>query len=173
MAIAIIVLFALVTINLLLSLATVVRVQKGDSKLIGRTLPPPNAVSAQGLSVGRFSSEDLDGNPISSEQLTGTPTLFGAFAMGCSLCEDRLPSFVATAMSSRANGDQVLVLVVGDRSYVEKTGRNLSHLARIVVEKGPNGDLAKAFGIVGYPAFARIDHEGRIVRSGFDVADVA
>lgn len=65
---------------------------------------------------------------------------------------------------------QALAVVVGQEGTAEQVAQ-VAPVARTVVE-APDGPLAKAFSVKGFPAFAIVDDSRRILASGYDLDQV-
>lgn len=153
---------ALGLVNLLLAFAIVRRLREhaemlaelpGDSA--GRAMRPANDA------VQEFSARTVEDELITSADLA-PGTLVGFFSPGCPPCEEQLPLFAATARGRGAGRTGVLAVVVGPADRATDLVRELLPVARVVVEEDPDGAVAKAFGVKGYPSTCVVDRNRAI-----------
>jgi hypothetical protein len=152
---------ALGLLNLLLTLGVIRRLRETATHDAG-------AHDRQGiLSAGRipsdFTATDTDGRPLSRGDLTGT-VLVGFFSTSCDACVIELPRFVSRAGDHAGGRDQVLAVVDGDRPAVDEVVRQLTGVARVVVEEAP-GTVATAFQVEAFPSWCLLDN-GTVEESG-------
>jgi thiol-disulfide isomerase/thioredoxin len=165
---------ALCLLNLLLVVGVIRRLRE-HTELIedvrsSASGPPVRIMLPAGEEVGDFSARTVDGAAVSRGSLDGD-TLVGVFSPGCPACAEQLPLFTALAASFPGGRDRVLAVVVGDAEEAAAEVAALAPVAR-VVQEAHGGDASTAFGVNGFPALARVDPAGRVLASGYRVADV-
>ncbi|WP_406383306.1 TlpA family protein disulfide reductase [Streptomyces sp. NBC_01618] len=132
----------------------------------------PKVMLGEGETVGAFSAVTVEGAELSQDDLTKDTTLFGAFAYGCSSCDERLPAFLALAEGFPGGKDNVFAVVVGPAENVGEKRDRLAPVARVVTEE-QGGVVAAALGVKGFPAFALLDSSGVVRVAGTMVEDVS
>jgi hypothetical protein len=166
--IGLILLAAAVALNITLTVGIVRRLREHTAQLTD--LRNPDAVMAAPDTVtGEFSAETLDGQWLSERDWQGL-TLVGFLSPTCAACHARLDGFVERAQQMPGGREQVLAVIVGTEGTDEQVAK-VAPVARTVVE-APQGPLAKAFSVKGFPAFALVDESRRIVASGYDLDQV-
>jgi thiol-disulfide isomerase/thioredoxin len=156
-------------LNLLLTFGVIRRLREHNELLSSGAggARPITTMLAVGESVAPFSATTVDGRSISRDQLAG-PILIGVFAAGCEACREYLPNFVESAAVYPGGRQQVLAVVVAhDDSAAAPYVDELAEIANVVrdVRGGPT---LTALGVKGYPAFAIVDHEGKVRASAID-----
>lgn len=166
--IALVLLGVVAALNITLTVGIVRRLREHSTQLT--QLRNPDAVMAAPDTVtGEFTAETLDGVRLSERDWQGL-TLVGFFSPTCAACHERLPRFVEQARQMPGGRQQVLAVVVGQEGTDEQVSR-VAPVARTVVE-APDGPLAKAFSVRGFPAFAIVDDSRRILASGYELDQV-
>lgn len=166
--IALILLAIVLALNITLTVGIVRRLREHSAQL--KDLRNPDAVmAAPDTMTGEFSAETIEGERLSERDWQGL-TLVGFFSPTCAACHERLPSFLEQARLMPGGRRQVLAVVVGREGTDEQVAQ-VSPVARTVVE-APDGPLAKAFSVRGFPAFALVDDGRKILASGFDLDQV-
>jgi hypothetical protein len=166
--IVLVLLSTVVALNITLTVGIVRRLREHSTQLT--ELRNPDAVMAGPETVtGEFSAETVDGQRLSERDWQGL-TLVGFFSPTCTACHERLPVFIEHARRMPGGRPQVLAIVVGQEDTAEQVAQ-LTPVARTVVE-APDGPLAKAFSVKGFPAFAVVDDGRRILASGYDLDQV-
>lgn len=172
MAVAIVLVGLVAVTNLVLTVGVIRRLREhtellgGMGSLDGRTMLGP------GRRVEEFTATTLDGETVTRDALD-PPALVGFLSLGCQPCIEKLPVFAQRAGSHPGGRAHVLAVVVGDddegdvASFVD----TLRPVARVVRQK-PDGSLATAFGVTGYPAFALLGTDGVIAASGTAIPDL-
>jgi hypothetical protein len=152
---AVIVLAGVVVVNLLLTFGLVRRIRVHETRLA--------AVETGG--VPEVMTVPV-GEPIPAFNTLVPPggaALFGFFSPHCEACHDRIPDFRAAAA---ARGGSAVAVVIRDGGDIDTLTAGLDGL-RVVVEE-PDGPLARAFGVRGFPAFAEVDASGILRSRGFE-----
>ncbi|GAA1892024.1 TlpA family protein disulfide reductase [Asanoa iriomotensis] len=168
MAVAVAVLGLFCLANLLLTVGVVRRLRDHSAML--ELVGGPEVISPVGSAVDEYAAVAIDGASVRRDLLVGL-TLVGFFSPTCGPCHERLPLFVTRARLMPA--ERVLAVVVGqgddDSDGTREIVGRLTEVATVVVEP-PNGVLAQAFGVRGFPAFALVDASGEVVGAGTDPA---
>ncbi|WP_213452002.1 TlpA family protein disulfide reductase [Rhizomonospora bruguierae] len=161
--VAVLFLAALTLFNLIVVLGVVRRLRSYETRLGAVAEPPLVSTMAAGEQVGDFTASTVDDRVVSRASLGG-PTLVGFFSPNCPACHERLGDFRAAA---DGHPGDVLAVVVRDGGDVAPV---LSALAGtdVVIEE-PEGPLARAFGVRGFPAFIAVREEGVVESVGFQV----
>jgi hypothetical protein len=112
--------------------------------------------------------------------LTGTAVngpaglrLVAFFSTHCSLCPKRAPSFVSYVRANGLRAEDVLAVVTavdGDLSDATYLG-DVAAVARVCAEE-PDGPVAAAFGVTGFPAFCLLEPDGTIRQTTYDPGDL-
>ncbi|HEX6872795.1 MAG TPA: TlpA disulfide reductase family protein [Micromonosporaceae bacterium] len=157
-ALAVLGLFCLM--NLLLTVGVIRRLR--DHTTVLGLLNRPQIIRPAGETVDEFSATAVDGTTV-GRGMFASPTLVGFVSPTCGPCHERLPDFIARARAS--SPDRVLAVVV---TAGEETAGMLDRLSKVatVVLEPPGGQVAQAFGVLGYPAFCLVDGAGMILASG-------
>ncbi len=162
---AVVIVGMLCILNLLLTFGVIRRLRE-HTGLLSKQVSADNAgvVARPGRPVREFGSNGLS---LASLQ---ERTLVGFFAVGCRPCEESLPAFVELA----AGASTPVIAIVTTVSEVENSSAYTSALAPVatVVKERPDGPMASAFGVAGFPTFVLVS--GGIVEAvGSDPAAVA
>src|SRR3954471_4137874 len=110
-------------LNLFLTVGVIRRLRKHTELLGNRpagTAAGPKVMLTAGERATPFQAVTVDGEPITEERLSGDPVLVGAFAQGCSSCEERRPDFVSYARSFPGGRDRVFAVLVGEGDEVSE-----------------------------------------------------
>jgi thiol-disulfide isomerase/thioredoxin len=114
------------------------------------------------------SATTVDGARVSTADLGDT--LVGFFSPTCTPCAERAPQFVGYARRLPGGRSKVLAVVVsGAETDPAALTAQFEPVARVVVEP-PEGPLATAFEVVGFPALCLLDSTGTVLASGTDLA---
>jgi hypothetical protein len=162
-------------LNLLLTVGVIRRLREHTDLLGNRprgAAGGPKVMLAAGERAAPFDAVTLDGEPVDENSLSGHPVLVGAFAQGCTSCEERRPDFVAYARSFPGGRDRVLAVLVGEADELTEMRAMLGPVARLVTEERPGGPVTSALGVKGYPAFAVFEPDGSVRTSGTVVEDL-
>ena len=90
----------------------------------------------------------------------------------CSVCPERVPPFVEYLSSHRIGRDNVLAMVAGSITDPPPYLDRLAEVAQVCFEP-VDGEVARAFGVKGFPVFAVLDASGALITSGHDPAQLA
>jgi hypothetical protein len=99
--------------------------------------------------------------------------LVAFFSTRCSLCPKRAPSFVSYVRANGLRSEDVLAIVtsidgdLSDATYLD----DVAAVARVCAEE-PDGPVAAAFQVTGFPAFCLLEPDGTIRQTTYDPADL-
>ncbi|GAA3134810.1 TlpA family protein disulfide reductase [Streptomyces echinatus] len=110
----------------------------------GEELPDFTAVAVDGALVGRSSLPD--------------GALIAFLAPNCAPCRAKLPELVAYAAAEPGGRDRMLAVVVGAPEECERFVRELSPVARVVVEPR-GGPVCAALRVDAFPATLRVSSD--------------
>lgn len=160
----VVVLAVLWLLHLVVLLGVVRRLREYESRLADLATAPPGVITLPvGGRIGRFETRAVDGRPVSSAALDDE-ILAGFFSPQCDACHDRIGDFREAAA---AHAGTTLAVVVRDGGDTEALAAELDGAATVVIEE-MGGALSSAFGVSGFPAFARVDAGGVLVAQGYE-----
>jgi thiol-disulfide isomerase/thioredoxin len=114
------------------------------------------------------SATTVDGALVTTADLGDT--LVGFFSPTCTPCAERAPQFVEYARRLPGGRSRAVAVVVsGTEGAPDALTALFEPVARVVVEP-PEGPLATAFQVVGFPALCLLDSTGTVRASGTDLA---
>jgi peroxiredoxin len=162
---AVVVVGALCLVDLLLTLGVIRRLREHTELLSARSGPsmPEQATITAGDRPAAFTAEDTDGEPVDRD--SPAPRLLGFFSTSCPACTEMLPTFVEHAARFPGGRPQVLAVVAGAPPDIHELTNDLVGVARVVVEE-PQGPVATAFEVTGYPTWCLLDEHGVVRDSG-------
>jgi thiol-disulfide isomerase/thioredoxin len=167
---AVILLTALTLLNIAMVMAVVRRLREHETRIAalagGAAVAPPlpEIIAPVGHRVEDFTAETVDGRRLDRTSLQ-SPALVGFFSPSCDSCHERIPDFRKAAAD---HDGSALAVVVRDGKDPAELVADLDGSATIVLE-APEGPLAGAFGVRGFPAFALLDAEGTIRARGYEL----
>jgi thiol-disulfide isomerase/thioredoxin len=173
--VALVVLVGLLTVlNLALTVGVIRRLREHTERLSNRPARSsgPKVIAQPGEHAKPFAAVTVDAEQVSEAELVGAPTLIGAFAYGCTSCEERRPAFVELAKKFPGGRDRVLAVLVGGEDDLTAERAMLEPVARLVLQAEPGTGMTAALGVKGYPAFAVFGADGTVLSSATDVADL-
>ncbi|MER7277024.1 TlpA disulfide reductase family protein [Dactylosporangium sp. NPDC000244] len=154
--VAVLLLAVLTVFNLVLVLGVIRRLRAFEGR---PDAGPPMLTAPAGTRVGDFTSSTVDGSEVS----LGSRALVGFFSTTCPACHERLGDFREAA--ARHSG-AAFAVVVRDGGGVEPMLAGLGDTP--VVVEDPDGPVASAFGVQGFPAFVLV-RAGVIESTGVQV----
>nr|BFE56114.1 hypothetical protein GCM10020063_006400 [Dactylosporangium thailandense] len=157
--VAVLLLALLTVFNLVLVLGVIRRLRAFEGR---PDAGPPMLTASAGTRVGDFTSSTVDGREVSRGGL-GSRALVGFFSTTCPACHERLGDFRAAAAR---HAGAAFAVVVRDGGAVEPMLAGLGDTP--VVVEDPEGPVASAFAVQGFPAFVLV-HAGVIESSGVQV----
>jgi hypothetical protein len=122
-----------------------------------------------GQSPGAFSAVTIAGNTVSNASSLRMIAFLASF---CSVCPERVPSFVEYVISHQIGRDSVLAVVAGDITGPPVYLDRLAGVAQVCFEP-VGGEVGRAFGVRGFPVFALLDASGTLIASGPDPSQLA
>jgi peroxiredoxin len=153
--------------NLLLIFGVIRRLREQSGQLTSLLGDRPAAELSVpiGQQVDDFTATTTAGAPLSRAWLR-TTTLVGFFSADCAPCKQQIPAFIQRAADFAG---PALAVTVGPP---DRTAELVSALddAATVVDDGPGGSLAAAFGVRAYPTILLVDGSGRVQHSTASVA---
>lgn len=93
------------------------------------------------------------------------------FSSTCSVCPARVPAFTDYVRANHIARADVLAVVLTQSSEPVPYLDSLGEVSRVCVQ-APDGELATAFGVNGYPAFCVLDADGAVQAVSFDPAEL-
>ena len=125
-------------------------------EVAGVQQPPAAGDSAPG-----FTATDIDGTPVSLEELRGKPVWLVFMATWCTGCRTEIPD-VQGVMASRGDAVRIVVVYVGESQnavsdYSKRVGNDFPEVA------DQDQQISAAYGIMGVPSHYFID-AGGVVR---------
>ncbi|MFG2287657.1 TlpA disulfide reductase family protein [Streptomyces sp. NPDC048595] len=152
----------LCTLDLVLTLGVIKRLREHSEQLSGASGPGGRFDTldmAVGEEVGEFDTSTVDGERLTRGMLAAD-TLVAFFAPGCRPCREKLPAFVDHARSLPGGRAQTVAVVVGEPADAAAFVAELSPVARVVVEAGPDEPLSAAFRARSFPTLLRVSPDG-------------
>lgn len=125
-------------------------------EVAGVQQPPSVGDSAPG-----FTATDIDGTPVSLEELRGKPVWLVFMATWCTGCRTEIPD-IQGVMASRGDAVRIVVVYVGESQnavsdYSKRVGNDFPEVA------DQDQQISAAYGIMGVPSHYFID-AGGVVR---------
>ena len=93
------------------------------------------------------------------------------FSSTCSVCPKRVPTFADYVLANHVARADVLAVVLTEEIDSVPYLDRLAEVASVCVQS-PDGELAAAFGVLGYPAFCVLDADGTVQAVSYDPADL-
>lgn len=122
-------------------------------EVAGVQQPPAAGDSAPG-----FTATDIDGTPVSLEELRGKPVWLVFMATWCTGCRTEIPD-IQGVVASRGDAVRVVVIYVGEsRNTVSDYSKRVGNDFPEVVDQ--DQQISAAYGIMGVPTHYFIDAEG-------------
>ncbi|WP_169950556.1 hypothetical protein [Microbispora sp. H11081] len=157
-------------VDLVLTVGVIRRLREHQEILAARPVTSPPIVLPPGATIGGFSAVSTDGVHVSDGTLT-EPVLVGVFSPDCPACHDRLPQFAERARTFPGGRGNVLAVLVGTEDEVAGQRRTLEPVALVVIEDYGTG-LTEALRVKGFPSFAVVAADGRVLASGATPEDL-
>jgi peroxiredoxin len=123
-----------------------------------------------------FAHLDLDGREVRLSALRGQTVVIDFFATWCEPCVLQPPEMNEVWKAHRASGRLVMLGVEtsgASADQVRAWGKDNSAAADYTLLVGADEDLARRYGVMGFPATVVVDPEGRIdsITVGLSTAD--
>ncbi|WP_223190563.1 redoxin domain-containing protein [Nonomuraea terrae] len=155
----------------MLTLAVIRRLRQ-HTELINRGGARPSAQGEitlpAGARVGDFRVVTVDNREVTRDDLR-EGMLVAFFSPRCPSCEEQKPAFVRYASGLSGGRDDVMAVLLGSPEELGGLREELSGVAQIVIEADVDGDMSKAYGLGGYPAFCLMGQDGVLAVTGFRV----
>lgn len=153
---------AVATLDLLLTLAVLRRLrrQSADLARYSQVLPPlPDPGALVGKPLPRFEATSVDSVLVRGADTAGRAGLIGFFSVGCAPCHEEAPAFARLAAMEPGGRDTVLAVVTGD----DPDDGLVAELRGVatVLREGNFGPVASAFQVSAFPTLLR--HDGSTV----------
>lgn len=157
----------LCVLDLMLTLGVIRRLRE-HTELITRVSVPdvPVIGVVAGDSPSAFSAATIGGSPVGS---AAEFRLVAFFSSSCSICPERVPSFARYISDHDVAKQNVLAVVVGPENEPPAYLARLAEVAQVSAEQH-DGEIARAFKVVGYPAFCLLDADGAVLAASHDPA---
>ena len=109
-----------------------------------------------------FALQDLDGLPVSLEELKGRPVMINFWATWCQPCIVEHPTLQAAARRWEGRAHFIGIVYQDDPELIRGFIARRGGWGRTLLD--PDGDTAIAYGVYGAPETFFIDAEGTVVR---------
>ena len=161
---SVIVLWAVVLCNLVLTLALIRKINAGSSS-------KPTGL-AKGQQAPDFRAERLSGENVTLATYAGREVAFVFVSPECGPCDEALPSYkAASIIATHADIDFVLVSTADaelTRRYIEEKAITLPML----VAPQRSNPFMEAYHLSGTPSYCVIDAQGKVQVSGFAIINL-
>ncbi|MEU7854348.1 hypothetical protein [Nonomuraea sp. NPDC049141] len=157
---------ALCLLNLLLTFGVIRRLRDHTETLTNLMRYGGGAatdIPVVGAAVGEFTASTVDGDPVSTDLLTGT-TAVVFLSSECTTCRAQLPSLAVWA--GERDRERVLVVIDTTASDGADLVAALTNVARVVRDPA-GGPVCEAFGVSAFPA-ACVVTDGVVVATAPD-----
>lgn len=162
---AVIIVGLLCLLNLLLTFGVVRRLREHTAQLAARTGPTASISElVPGERPAAYQAEAEDGATIG--EYSGL-RMVAFFSTECSICPERVPTFTDYLRVHGLPRDRAAAVLCGPNTDKAPYRPVLRELA-MVGDDGEDGPLAKAFRIIGFPAFVLLAPDGTIRESHYD-----
>lgn len=158
-------LWVVVLINLLLTLALVRRVNSGT--------PQPGAVPAlSGLSRGDaapdFSATTLQGETVTLGSYTGNGRLTALIVIepDCAPCREGLPTYEALYPDARRSGVDLVLVSIGEIEATGELADDFKISMPLIVAPRSKNSFSSDYKVLGTPNYCLIDGDGKVVSAG-------
>lgn len=158
----------LCVVDLLLTFGVVRRLREHTALLSARTSETIVLGLSPGSTPSAFAAVTTEG-----DVLTG-PSGFRVaafFSSSCSICPRRAPAFVDYIRANRMARGEVLAVVLAREGDFVPYLDSLAQVAQVCMQP-PDGEIAAAFQVIGYPAFCLLDAEGALRVISYDPAEL-
>jgi len=162
---AVVIVGILCLLNLLLTVGVIRRLREHTTQLTARSLPPTSISElVPGDRPAAYATEAEDGARVADDSEL---RMVAFFSTQCSICPERVPMFTDYLRVHGMPRDRVAAVVCGPDPQLAPYRPVLREVA-MVIDDGDDGPLAKAFRVVGFPAFVLLAADGTIVESHYD-----
>ena len=162
---AVVVVGLLCLLNLLLTFGVVRRLREHTTQLAARSTPRTSVTElVPGERPASYQAEAESGAPITED--SGL-RMMAFFSSECSICPERVPMFVDYLRVHGVPRERAAAVLCGPDTDKAPYRPVLREVA-MVGDDGDEGPLAKAFRIVGFPAFVLLEPDGTIRETHYD-----
>jgi hypothetical protein len=165
---AVIVVGLLCVLDLLLTFGVIRRLRKHTELLNSHSGDAATLSLAPGDLPPSFTATDADGTTLSGPAGLRVVAFFSA---SCSVCPLRAPDFVAYVRDNQLPRDAALAVLLADEDASVPYADQLAEVATLT-RQAADGELATAFGVLGYPAFCVLDADGAVQATSFNPAEL-
>ncbi len=165
----------LLVLNLVLITAVIRKLRRHDELLRdfdGSSVRSVLPRVAAGDLVPDFTTTATDGQ-LTESDLRTAPTLIAFAAPGCGGCEAARPQLIELLEARRLRGEKGIVVIANDEGDGGTLVGEFSAHARVIVEHPADGPIHQALGVAMYPNYVLVDADGRVVKVGGDLDEVA
>lgn len=159
-----VVLWLLILLNLLFTLALVRRVNSMASTSSQRRTPEMGL--SKGATAPNFTAQTLNGETVTLQNYLGKSTVFVFFSTRCQPCHEILPRLNSLKEGATQAGVNLLLVSIDTmedtRPYIEQ---NQIHLPVLVAPRVDN-TFASEYKATGTPAYCHLSAEGRVLSAG-------
>lgn len=158
-----ILLWSVMLLNLLLTLALIRRLNRGEARVSMIGLEP-------GQSVPDFVAETLGGRKVTLADFERHTILLIFISPSCSACIENLPGYEALATKAKQDGIETTLISFANaeatQNLMEKYNLHLPVLFAL-----ENNPLREDYKIRGWPSFLLIDSKGKVQAAGYMPTD--
>jgi hypothetical protein len=154
-------------IDLLLTVGVIRRLREHTTMLSASNIPDTPIIGVHvGEAPDAFTAVSTSGHPVENGSDLGVVAFFST---ACSICPERVPVFVDYLAKHKVPPARVLAVVGGHESRPAPYLATLERVAQVCTEP-EDGPLARAFKVVGFPAFCLVDAEGNVLATDYTPA---
>jgi len=143
----------------------------GLAVLIFRDLSPVDEqfIPSPGATLPNFSAQDLDGNPVSLDQVAGKPILINFWASWCQPCMEELPYL--QQIYEQFGGDLIVIGINADDTLSDMRAVADELQLTFPIWNDPQGTISRKMLISALPTSYFIDQDGTILGSYIGIVD--
>ncbi|WP_165423559.1 peroxiredoxin family protein [Ktedonosporobacter rubrisoli] len=156
-----ILLWVVVILNLLLTLALIRRVNTKKESTQSLEVGPP-----LGSQAPDFSAQTLNDETMTLEQYAGRPTTFVFVSPGCGPCSEFIPSLTTLVPQMRSTGAELVLVSNGTRAETAEMVRELADEVPVLIATRPDNPFFKSYSITLTPSFCSLDEQGLVLATG-------
>lgn len=167
---AVVLVGAIATLNLLLTVGVIRRLREHTTQLAGMSGPGMSGGPAAGDPIEDFATTAVDDTPVALADLDSY-SLVSVMSPGCGPCEEKLPKLVSMLEDGSLPKKGVLAVIAGSEEEAVPMVTALKDLAVVIREEPVSGALQSAVGISAYPTMF-VAGEGKVATVVHDLAKV-
>jgi hypothetical protein len=156
-------------LNLVLVLGIIRRLREHTALLSTRSAGPRQDAAPMlraGNTVEPFVATATTGETVSPASFRDG-TIVGFLSVNCPACQVAIPEFVALARDAPGGRENVVAVLIGPPPETAALAAELAPVA-LIIQEGVEGDVARAFQVVGVPSFAVVQQDGLITATSLD-----